>query len=199
MARKAVDNAREDLEDATIEAPFDGVVATINAKEGDVLAPPSARPNPVIYFIDPTSMELIVEVDEIDVPELELGQDVIITLDALPNQEFSGTLAAIYPVPMEVGGVVVYDVKIAFQAPEGSGIKIGMSASADIVLAERENVLLVPSRAVHEDSEGNPFVYVVVDDRVQERQVETGVSDNFQTEIIGGLQEGETVTESRTQ
>jgi len=195
LAQKAVNNARKDLDEASIEAPFDGVIANVYVKEGDLVPAPTMAPKTIIYMIDPTSMELVVEVDEIDVPELELGQDVIITLDALPGQELSGTVAAIYPVPTEVGGVVVYDVKIAFRVPDGSGIKIGMSASADIVLAKRENVLLVPSRAVRKDSAGNSYVNVMVDGDIQERQVVTGIGDSFQTEIISGLQEGETVVE----
>jgi HlyD family secretion protein len=199
LAQEAVNNARKDLEEATIEAPFDGVIANVFAKEGDRVPPPTVSAQPIIYLIDPSSMELMVEVDEIDIPQVELGQDVIITLDSLPDKEFSGTVAVIYPVPKEVGGVVVYNVKIRFEAPDGSGIKVGMSASADIVLAKRENVLLVPSPAIREDSEGNAYVNVVVNDKVQERQVVTGINDGFNTEIISGLQEGETVLETRAQ
>jgi macrolide-specific efflux system membrane fusion protein len=71
-----------------------------------------------------------------------------------------------------------------------------MSAEADIVVAERSNVLLVPNRAVKRDSQGNPMVKVMVDEEIEERSVVVGISDDFQTEIITGLSEGEMVVEN---
>ena len=102
---------------------------------------PSVAPKQVISLIDPTRMELVVEVDEIDVPEVKVGQKVIITLDALPDEEFSGAVTTIFPVPLEVGGVIVYEVEIELDVPEDSGVRIGMSAEADIVLASRTDAL----------------------------------------------------------
>ena len=68
-----------------------------------------------------------------------------------------------------------------------------MSATADIVIDERSNVLLVPNRAIKQDSQGNPVVNVVVNEQIEERPVVIGISDGFQTEIIDGLDEGELV------
>jgi len=150
-------------------------------------------PKQIIKLIDPTSMELEVEVDEIDIPDVEVGQEVIITLDALPDREFDGAVATVYPLPTEVGGVIVFNVKIELDVPGGSGIRVGMSAETDIVLASRADVLLVPDRAISEDSEGNTIVNVVVDDDLEERPVVVGISDGFNTEIISGLKVGETV------
>ena len=193
LARESLDQAQKQLDEATITAPIDGIVASINAEEGDIIPSPTMSPQPVIYLIDPTSMELIVEVDEIDVPEIKVGQEAIIELDALPDVEFAGIVTIIYPLPTEVGGVVLYDVKIELNVPEDSGIKIGMSASAEIILANRSNVLLVPDRAITEDSEGRTIVNVMVNEQIGERLVEIGISDGFDTEIINGLREGEMV------
>jgi len=133
-------------------------------------------------------------VDEIDIPEVEVGQEVIITLDALPDKEFTGVVGIIYPLAIEVGGVIVYKVKIELNVPEDSGVRVGMSAEADIVLASRTDVLLVPDRAISEDSEGNSVVNVVIeDDELEERPVVVGISDGFDTEIISGLKVGETI------
>ncbi len=195
LALETLVNARKDLDEATIEAPFSGVVAGVFAKDGDLVPSPTAAPRPVIRLIDPTTMELMVEVDEIDIPEVRPGQDVRITLDALPGREFSGAVAAVYPVPRELGGVVVYDVKIEFAVPEGVSVRVGMSASSDIILARRENVLLVPSRAIREDSEDNTYVTVPVNGETEKRPVVPGVSDGFMTEIVSGLQEGDTILE----
>jgi len=72
-------------------------------------------------------------------------------------------------------------------------MKVGMSASADIVLNKRSNVLLVPDRAIDKDKEGKTIVRVVVNKQIEERQVVIGISDGFDTEVISGLGEGEMV------
>ncbi len=89
--------------------------------------------------------------------------------------------------------MVVYEVKISFDVPEDYGLKAGMSASADIVIDERSNILLVPSRAITQDSQGNPVVKVVFNEQIEERPVVTGISDGFDTEIVSGLSEGDVV------
>ncbi|HEY51258.1 MAG TPA: efflux RND transporter periplasmic adaptor subunit [Dehalococcoidia bacterium] len=193
LARKSVEQAEKDLKEAVIKAPFDGLVASVTAEEGDMIPSPTMSPKQIISLINPTSMELEVEVDEIDIPEVEVGQEAIITLDALPDREFTGVVTIIYPLATEVGGVIVYNVKIELNVPEDSGVRVGMSAEADIVLVRRTDVLLVPDHAINEDNEGNPVVYVVVDDDLEARPVEIGISDGFDTEIISGLNAGETV------
>ena len=194
LARQSLEQAEKDLKEAVIIAPFDGIVASVTAEEGDTIPSPSVTPRQIISLIDPTSMELVVEVDEIDIPDVEEGQEVIITLDALSDEEFAGVVGIIYPLAIEIGGVIVYKVKIELNVPEDSGVMIGMSAEADIVLASRTDVLLVPDRAISEDSEGNSVVSVVIeDDELEERPVVVGISDGFDTEIISGLKVGETI------
>ena len=193
MAKNELDRVNEELEKATIIAPFDGVIASVGAKEGDMVPSPTMAPKTIIHLVDTSTMALIVELDEIDIPGVRLGQEAIIDIDALPDTEFEGEVTSIYPVPLTVGGVVLYNAKISLDVPEDSGIKIGMSASADIISDKKSDVLLVPSRAVTEDSQGNPIVKVAVNGQTQEKAVVVGISDGLQTEIISGLAEGETV------
>lgn len=197
LARQSLEQAEKDLREAVITAPFDGVVASVTAKEGDMIPSPAMAPTQIINLIDPTSMELVVEVDEIDIPQVEVGQKVIITFDALSDVELDGVVATIYPLPIEIGGVIVYNVKIELDVPEKSGVRVGMSTEVDIVLVSRTDVLLVPDRAINNDDDGNPVVYVVVDDDLVAKPVEVGISDDFNIEIISGLQVGETVLASR--
>lgn len=194
LARQSLEQTEKDLKEAVIIAPFDGIVASVTAEEGDTIPSPTMSPRQIIKLIDPTSLELVVEVDEIDITDVEIGQEVILTLDALSDKEFAGIVATIYPVPLKVGGVVVYKVKIELDVPEDSGVRVGMSAETDIILTSRADVLLVPDRAISEDSEGNPVVNVVVDDdELEERAVVVGISDGFDTEIVSGLKAGETI------
>ena len=193
LARASLAQTQKELDETTITAPFDGVVASVGAEERDTITTAIT----IVHLVDPTSMELIVEVDEIDIPEVNLGQEAVIELDALRDVEFIGNVTTIFPMPTEVSGVVVYRVKIIFDVPEGLGIKVGMSAEADIVLAKRSNVLLIPDRAIEEDEEGRTIVKVMVGEQIEERPVVIGISDDFNTEIVSGLNEGETVVVER--
>jgi len=196
-SRNNLDKARDELDKAVIVAPFDGVIAQVNAKTGDSLSPVTYATETIIEIIDPSRMEFKAEVDEIDIPLVNPGQEVIITLDALPDSELEGKVLFISPLSREEAGVILYEVKIGLDVPEGSALRTGMSATADIILDKRIGVLQVPSRAVTEDSSGKSVVRVVVDEEIQEREVVTGISDSYQTEIVAGLSEGEVVVVER--
>jgi len=196
VAQQSVKQAQKNLDEATITAPFDGLVAAVNADEGDVIPTPTVSPKTIIYLIDPSSMELQVDVDEIDIPQVEIGQKAIVTLDAFPDNPFEGKVTFISLVPTPQSGVVLFNVKIGFQPPKDSGIRVDMSADADIILKERTNVLLIPSQAIYHNSQGNTVVSIMKGDRTEERAVVTGVDDGFDVEVISGLSEGETVVVS---
>lgn len=193
QAEKAVAHARKQLDDAVITAPFSGKVARVYAEDGDIIPSPTMSPRPVIHLIDPEVMELEVELDELDIPRVQPGQKAIITVDALPDAEFEGLVASIDALPSPQAGVVLYDVTLSLVVPGGSGLRIGMSAEADIIIEERLGVLLVPERAVTWDDAGNPIVKVSVEGGVEQRPVVVGISDGLQTEIVSGVTEGETV------
>lgn len=192
-ARKALEQAQKELDEATITAPFDGLVGAIYVEEGDIIPPPTMAPTVAIYFITPTSLELKAEVDEIDIPDIELGQSVIIEVDAFPEEQFEGMVNLISPVPIIEAGLVLYEVEIGLAIPPDSKVRVGMSATADIIVQQRENTLLVPERAIERDSEGNLMVWVKINGQIEERPVVTGISDGLQTEILDGLNEGEVV------
>jgi RND family efflux transporter MFP subunit len=193
-AERAVAEVQKQLDEAVITAPFDGVIAILLVKEGDIVPPPTMAAQAIIHMIDLTSLELSAEVDEIDIPDVEPGQKAIIEVDALPDDLLDGEVVSISSLPDIQTGLVVYPVKIKFDVPAGSAVKAGMSATADIVIQERNNVLLVPSRMVRENEQGNTVVNVVMGKEIEEREVVTGISNGLQTEIISGLNEGETVT-----
>lgn len=193
LARQSLTEARRQIDEAAITAPFDGIVAVVPVKEGDNIPSPSMVPQTIVHMIDPDYLELVIEVDEIDIPLVRSDQGADVSVDALPDEVFEGLVTAVYPVPTEVGGIVLYKVRISLDVPADSGIKIGMSASADIVIEKHSNVLVVPSRAVGKNDQGQAVVGVMVDGQVQEREVVVGLDDGLRTEIVSGLQEGETV------
>jgi HlyD family secretion protein len=191
-AEQALDEAESALEMEIMNAPFDGAVAGIYVEEGDVIPPATVSAMPVVRLLDTSTMELVIELDEIDIPGVETGQRAIISIDALPSLQLEGTVTSIAAVPTVEAGVVLYNARISFDVPEGARLKVGMSATADTISTERSDVLLVPDRAISY-REGGPVVYVMVDEQIEERPVVIGISDGFQTEIKEGLEEGEVV------
>ena len=139
LAGKSLEEARQNvayagnrLSKATITAPFDGVIVAVYADAGDIIAPPDVSPKTILRLIDSSRLELKVEVEEIDIPKIKSGQRVTINIDALPNAGLTGIVTSIAPATEEVAGVVLYEVKVSFKAPDGTSIKPGMSATADI-------------------------------------------------------------------
>lgn len=193
VAKQAVEEAKSKLEIETITAPFYGVVASVDVEEGDIIPDSGMSQVTIVRLIDPMSMELSVGLDEIDIPGVEMGQRAIIEVDALPDVQLEGRVTSISPLPTVEAGVVLYNVKIGFDVPQGSGLRVGMSATADIIINERSSVLLVPDRAIKQDRQGNPIVFVMVNEQIEARSVVIGISDGLLTEIVGGLSEGETV------
>jgi len=189
LAEQALSLAVKNLAEATLTAPFDGVIASIEVKPGDVITTATL----IIRLVDPTLLELIVEVDEMDVPKVSKGQEAQISVDALPDDDFTGTVAAVYPVPAKVTGLVMYNVMVALSVPEDSALKIGMRATANIIVEKKTGVVKVPSTAVKENAQGEHFVNVIVDKKTEQRPVSVGISNGTETEITSGLSEGETV------
>jgi HlyD family secretion protein len=192
-AGQAVAQAQKQLDEATITAPFDGLVAAIYVKEGDIIPSPTMAPKVIIYLIDPSRMELSAQVEEIDVAGVKLGQSAVISVDAWPDERLEGVVTLVSLVPNIEAGLVQYKVKISFDVPPGLDLKIGMSATADIIIQQRENVLLVPERAIERDSQGKPMVWVKLNEQIEPRSIITGISDGLQTEVLSGLGEGEIV------
>jgi HlyD family secretion protein len=190
LAGQSLEYAQKQLADAVVTAPFSGVVARVYIDEQDTVSTAS----PVIHLIDPGMMELKVDVDEIDIADVKIGQKAVIEVDALSDLELEGEVSSISQLPKEEGGVIIFDVKVRFDAAEGSGLKGGMSASTDIIVKERTGVLLVPSRAVKKNSDGDTVVEVVSGGKTEEKKVVTGISDGFDTEIVSGLSGGEMVS-----
>ncbi len=193
LAEYSLADTQRQLDEATITALFDGVVARVLAEEGDIIPSPSMVPTTILQMINTDRLELVIEVDEIDIPFVELNQEAVVSVDALPDEEFKGIVTAVYPVPTEVGGIVLYQVKISLDASGESGIKVGMSASADIMVEKHDNVLIIPSRAISKNDQGQAIVKVLVGKQTEEREVVVGLDDGLRVEIVSGVSEGETV------
>ncbi len=186
-AKAALDMVLAELAKATIIAPFDSIVSDISINEGQQLSAMTYA-NPAICLIDPGEIEMNVIIDEIDVSTVKLGQEADITLDALPNKEVRGKVTFISQAGTVYVGVVSYKTTITLENPD-SELRDGMSATADIITDRRENVLLIPNRAI-QGARGNYYVEVAVGEQTEQRRVTLGLSDGIEIEVLSGLEEG---------
>lgn len=136
-------------------------------------------------------LQAIVNLSEIDVTQVQVGQKVTMTLDAFPNKTFTGYVSSIDTTGTVSSGVTTYPVTITFDSPPGN-IYPNMAVNATIITKLKDNVLTVPSTAV-QTAGGQPTVRVLKNGQVQTVDVETGDSSDTDTEITSGLQEGDTV------
>lgn len=190
ITQLSLESAEFNLEKAVIVAPFDGVVTGITITEGKEISTATLA-TPAISLVDAGEMEMRGFIDEIDVAMVQLGQEANIILDALPDEEVKGSVVFVSPVGTTLMGVVSYATTIALQNSV-EGLKDGMTATAEVIIERRNDVLLIPNRAIRGTS-ANPKVSVLIDGQVEEREITLGLSDGINSEVLSGLEEGEKV------
>ncbi len=187
-------NSKEELMKTEILAPFDGTVVDVGVKENDQLSAFDYSSKTAVYLVDTRTVKMEGVVDEVDVYKVKVGQDVVITVDALPGVDLKGKVTFISPFGNQTTGVVEFPVTISLN-PTETELKGGLTATADIIIDEHKDILLVPNRAI-KGSVDNYWVDVVIDEKkvtTEKRPVVTGAQNEQFTEIISGLSQGEKV------
>jgi HlyD family secretion protein len=136
LAEQSKKLAQKQLDDASIVAPFDGVIAKVNVKEGDFLSPAAYAVTVAIDIIQPDRMELALKINEMDIPGIRLGQKVTISVYTLPGEQYEGVVTSVSTLPAVALNVVSYEVKTVIAVPSRSGLKAGMGATATIITGE---------------------------------------------------------------
>ena len=185
QARIALEDAQDNLTQATLTAPFDGVVTAVNVTEGELAS------GLAVELIDTGSLEVVLDMDEVDIGEIAVGQSTIVTLEAWPDEELTGEVVSIAPEAKIQAEIVTYEVHLRVEAGD-LPVLSGMTANAELITAERENVLLVPNRAITADRAANKYyVNLIEGDSIAKTEVTIGLRDKDFTEITGGLSEGD--------
>lgn len=194
LAEIALKNAKDALMKTEILSPFDGVVVLVGVKEDDQLSSFDYSSRVAVHVVDTKTVEMKGTVDEIDIYKVEEGQDVIISVDALPDEELMGKVTFISPFGTQQTGILNFAVTIELERSEAE-LKGGLTATGDIIIDIKEEVLLIPNRAV-KGTPGDQWVEVLVDEAKQvteKRSVELGLQNERLSEVITGLTEGEKV------
>ena len=196
-AEISMQNLQDAMNNYTITAPISGTIIEKDAKVGDAVK----AGDTLCIVYDLSYLEMGINVDELQISSITVGQKVQITADAVPDKIYVGTVTRVSMKGTSNGGTTTYPVTIRID--DTDGLRPGMNANAEIVVAEANNALVVPNAAVMRGS----YVLVTKDspsatnaDTTMEAPegfvyvpVKTGVSDDDYTQIVSGIQEGDTI------
>ncbi len=180
--------AQATLNLARITAPFAGTITEAHPLPGDIVSP-----GMVAFRLDDLSELLVdVEVSEVDINRVQIGQDVTLTFDAILDKEYHGVVTEVAQVGNEVQGVVNFTVTVKLTDADEQ-VKPGMTAAVNIVVEELEDVLLVPNRAVRM-VEGKRVVYLLQDGELVAAEIRLGASSDTMSVVVGGdVREGDEI------
>lgn len=192
QSRLDLNNKVKVIDNLAVYAPITGTVIALNLNEGE-----NVQTNTVIATIsDYSALEAIITVDELDVIKLEIGQQAIITSQAIPGEKFTGEVSKIAHEGVAKDGVATFDVTLKVNEPKQ--LRAGMTINADIVSASKNDALLLPIEAVQQ--RGDKKIVLLKggnqEDKPTPREVKLGLVTENTVEITEGVKEGDVVVYS---
>lgn len=188
QAKARQEEAELQISQATLLSPTNGQITAIHKQAGEMVQPGEA----IVSLLSLNPFQVKVDIYEEDIVKVKPGNAAEIKLTAFPNRKFAGIVVSIEPAGRVIDDVVYYKVTIDFEsAPEG--LRPEMTADVTIKTATRENVLVVPEKAVKK-KDGQTLVIVKKGSALEEKEIELGLRGNdYLVEVISGLNEGEEV------
>ena len=192
-----MDNLQEAMNNYTVTSPISGTIIEKNAKAGDALT--AGADLCTIY--DLSYLVMVINVDELQVSDVSVGQSVQVTADAVPDKTYTGTVTRVSMKGSSNGGTTTYPVTVRIDETEG--LRPGMNANAEIVIAEAGNALAVPNAAIvrggyvlvtkDSPSAANADPDMTAPEGYVYVPVKIGVTDDDYTQIISGVTGNDTV------
>ncbi|AOT71956.1 efflux RND transporter periplasmic adaptor subunit [Geosporobacter ferrireducens] len=173
------------INDSEVKSPISGIVTLRNIEAGEMVS----QQIPAFIIVDIDRVEVETEVTERMINNIFIGQELVVSINALNGKEFKGVVDTLSPAVS--GQRVGYPVKIIIDNPNHE-IKPGMFAEISFIMDRKDRVLVIPMEAVLA-SNNESYVYVLVDDTVIKQTVEVGYRDKNNLEIIDGLKDGDLV------
>lgn len=196
-AEARIQASRADTDRTVLRAPFAGIVAEVNGEVGEYLtpSPPGIPTLPAVDLIDDSCLYVSAPIDEVDAAQLKTGLTGRITLDAYRGKHFAGKLRRIAPYVLALEKQArTVEVEIEFDTPgEAKHLLVGYSADIEIVVTGRDDVVRVPTPAL---MPGNRVLVLTAGGLLEERRVETGLSNWEFAEVKSGLNRGDQVVTS---
>lgn len=180
--------AQTTVDSMRLVAPFTGTVVAVSNRVGDLVD----NGQTALVLADVSSLQIQVDVSEVDINQVSVGQEVKLTADAAPAQTFKGTVSDIAYMGKSQQGVVTFPVMVVIPNPDPA-LKPGMTGAVSIVTDTHANVLLVPNRAVHTTG-GQRTVTVLFEGQQISVPVTLGLTSSSVSEVLdGALKEGDAV------
>ncbi|HEY3398519.1 MAG TPA: efflux RND transporter periplasmic adaptor subunit [Armatimonadota bacterium] len=174
-----------------IRTPISGTVVTLTQQQGETVAAGLSAPT-LIEVVDLKRLQVNAYVDETDIGQVRVGQAAAVTVDAYPKRNFPGKVTAVAAAATMQQNVVTYLVTVALDTPPVGALKPQMTANVTITVQQKDNIVLAPNEAIKAQKSGTKVV-VMNAGTPEVRPVTTGLTDGTNTEVVSGLQEGETV------
>ena len=180
-----------------IRSPIDGFVLEDSIEIGDPVVALSPYQEGTVLMRMAAMKDLLFRgtVDEIDVGRLTEGMPVIIKIGALPDAQVHGKLSKIWLKARKQDQATVFPIEIVLVEVKGTTLRAGYSANAEVIIAKRDSVLLIPERLLTQRNDTSFVTVKQADGTGAERRVKTGLSDAINVEVLEGLTEGELVME----
>ncbi|KLU65852.1 macrolide export protein MacA [Desulfosporosinus acididurans] len=206
-AQIAYDSAETALADTIIKAPAAGIITAVNGQVGSGSSSGTSsssqsssnstgsQGNSALISMIGTSdtMQVVVPVNQVDIGKVSVGQAANITLDAYQGQTFSGKVTQVSPTGTSQSGVTTFNVTINVTNKDNE-MKSGMSANVTIIIAQKQNVLTIPSSAVHTKGSNETVSLLKTGSTVPVTQtIQTGLDDGKNVEVVQGLQAGDKI------
>ena len=211
-AKASVFKAETNLGYATIYSTIDGVVVSRAVEEGQTVAASFSTPTLFTIANDLTKMRVIANVDEADIGEVAVGQRVMFTVDAYPNDQFEGEVVQVRLEATTTSNVVTYEVVVNAPNPDLK-LKPGLTANVNIYTLEDKGVLIIPSKALRftpneevvkqvkglqvealaEDKKPKSMVWVKEGNSIKPQAITVGSNDGINIEVKSGLAEGQEI------
>jgi HlyD family secretion protein len=179
-AQARVDAAQATVNMQFIQAPFSGIITIVNNKPGDQVR----AGDPAIRLDDTSQLLVDVEISEVDINAIEVGQPASLTFDAILDKTYNGVVEEVSRVGTSSSGVVNFTVKVKL-ADADADVKPGMTAAVTITTKQLEDVLLIPNRAVRL-VDGKRVVFILVKGQITSIPIELGATSDLNSEVIGG-------------
>lgn len=196
-AEARIQASRADVDRTVLRAPFAGIVAEVNGEVGEYLtpSPPGIPTLPAVDLIDDSCLYVSAPIDEVDAAQIKVGMNARVTLDAYRGKHFPGRVRRIAPYVLAVEKQArTVEVEVEFDSPgEARNLLVGYSADIEIVLDGHDRVVRIPTPAL---MPGNRVLVLGADGRLQERKIDTGLSNWEYTEVKSGLSRGDRVVTS---
>ena len=177
-------NSQASVDNAVVTAPSAGVVASIASQVGETAA------NPFMVLANTTSLVLHGTIGESDVAKVKLGLVANVAVDAVTTAgRMTGRVTSLDPVATIQSGVPVYGIDVTIDLPN-SQVKPGMTGTATVIIASRQNVLTVPNLAIR-TTNGKRYLQILKDGEAVDTDVVFGISNDTTTEVVSGVAEGD--------